>query len=73
MKRETVTSCIVCDGFERWEAGVKAGLRAEVTAEFAERLRDVSTFRRFLLRLDIEEEVERRFRDVTPPSDEALF
>ena len=73
MKREAVTSGVVCDGFERWEAGVKAVLRAGVTDEFAERLRDASMFRRFLIRLDIEEEVERRFRDATPPSDEALF
>lgn len=73
MRREAVTSGVVCDGFERWEAGVKAALRAEVTTEFAERLRDASAFRRFLLRLDIEEELERRFGDVTPPSDEALF
>lgn len=73
MKGEAVTSGVVCDGFGRWEAGVKAILRAEVRVEFAERLRLATTFKRLLLRLEIEREVDRRLKDVKRPSDEALF
>jgi len=73
MNGDAAMSGVVCDGFGRWEAGVKAILRAKVKADFADRLRDASAFRSVLLRFEIEAEVDRRFRDVTPPSDEALF
>ena len=73
MSRATAASGVVCDGFDRWEAGVKAALRAEVAPDFADRLREASSFRWFLIRLEIEAEVARRMKDVKRPPDEALF
>lgn len=67
------SSSFVEDGLARWWKGVETPIREEVTAEFAERLRQAALLGRFRLRLRIEREVNRRLKGVASPSPEALF
>ena len=61
------------DGLDRWWQGVEAAVRAAVIAEYEDRLRGPSWLSRLRLALAIEREVERRLKDVDPPSPESLF
>ncbi len=70
---QPVRCSIVADGHDRWWNGVTAKIRAAVSAEFEERLRAASVFRRLRVRLQIEGEIVRRLEDVKPPSPESLF
>ncbi|HTM55231.1 MAG TPA: hypothetical protein VL175_14445 [Pirellulales bacterium] len=54
------------DGWRRARAAAEAEIRAEVLAEFAERLRPAGWLERLRLRRQIKREIERRLEKIAP-------
>lgn len=62
----------VADGYQRACAGLETKVRADVTAEYAERLAQASFLGRFRLKFEMSDVIRRRVKDLAPPPD-ALY
>ncbi len=62
---------IVVDGYERAYSAVEPEVRAQVLAEYADRLAEAGFWKRWRLRREIEREIVRRIHEKAPP--DALY
>ena len=58
---------VVADGYERARSACEPELRAQVTAEYAERLANASFWKQWWLRWEMRREVVRRVHEKAPP------
>lgn len=61
----------VADGYSRAYAAIEPGVRAEVQAEYADRLQNASFFGRIWIRWEMNREIRRRVDQSAPP--DALY
>lgn len=66
-----VDNRIVANGYARAYAAIEPGVRAEVQAEYAERLQNASFFSRVWIRWEMKREIRRRIDRSAPP--DALY